>query len=101
MLVADVPSLPDGLAGALRTASARSGAPFEYLLKTAMRESGLNPNAMARSSSATGLFQFIEQTWLELVKEEGPRFGLAAESATIDRTGRGAHRGPAPDTRAA
>jgi hypothetical protein len=89
MLIADASSLPDKLAGVLRTASARSGAPFEYLLKTAIRESGLDPSARARTSSATGLFQFIEQTWFELVKEEGPRFGLAAESAMIEKTARG------------
>jgi hypothetical protein len=92
MLVADVSSLPDGLAGALRAASARSGAPFEYLLRTAIRESGLDPSARARTSSATGLFQFIEQTWLELVKEEGPRLGLAAEAASIEMTARGTYR---------
>jgi hypothetical protein len=92
MLIADAPSLPDGLAGALRTASARSGAPFEYLLRTAVRESGLDPSVRARTSSATGLFQFIEQTWLELVKEEGPRLGLAPEAAMIGKTARGTFR---------
>jgi hypothetical protein len=92
MIVADAPSLPEGLAGALRTASARSGAPFEYLLRTAVRESGLDPSARARTSSATGLFQFIEQTWLELVKEEGPRLGLATEASMIEKTGRGTFR---------
>ncbi len=99
MLVTDISSLPDGLAGALRTASARSGAPFDYLLKTAIRESGLDPSARARTSSATGLFQFIEQTWLELVKEEGPRLGLGAEAAMIEKTGRGTFRVTDPEAR--
>ena len=48
-----------------------------FLLKTATRESSLNPDAKAKSSSAAGLFQFIEQTWLGLVKSDGPRLGLA------------------------
>jgi hypothetical protein len=99
MIVADTSSLPDGLAGALRTASARSGAPFEYLLKTAIRESGLDPSARAGTSSATGLFQFIEQTWLELVKEEGPRLGLGAEAAAIEKTGHGTFRVADPEAR--
>jgi hypothetical protein len=99
MIVTDTSSLPDGLAGALRTASARSGAPFEYLLRTAARESGLDPSARARTSSATGLFQFIEQTWLELVKEEGPRLGLGAEAAMIETTGRGTFRVTDPEAR--
>jgi hypothetical protein len=80
-------------------ASRRSSAPFDYLLKTAMRESGLDAGATARTSSATGLFQFVEQTWLELVKEEGPRLGLAAEAAQIERTARGTCRVTDPQAR--
>ena len=49
--------------GAIRDAARVTGAGFEYLLNTALRESNLNPNAKARTSSATGLFQFIDQTW--------------------------------------
>ena len=36
-----------------------------------MRESNLNPNAKAKTSSATGLFQFIDQTWLGTMKQSG------------------------------
>src|SRR6476646_11882530 len=50
--------------GAIRDAARVTGAGFEYLLNTALRESNLNPSAKAKSSSATGLFQFIDQTWL-------------------------------------
>jgi hypothetical protein len=84
MLVSGITSVPDDLTGALRAASVQSGTSFDYLLKTAMRESGLNAGATARTSSATGLFQFIEQTWLELMKEEGPRLGLGAQAAQIE-----------------
>lgn len=83
MLVSGIASVPDDVTGALRAASARSGTSFDYLLKTAMRESALDPTATARTSSATGLFQFIEQTWLELMKDEGPRLGLGAQAAQI------------------
>ena len=61
--------------GAIRNAAAATGTNFEYLLATAQVESGLNPKAAASSSSARGLFQFIDQTWLTTVKESGSAFG--------------------------
>ena len=74
---------------ALRSASTTSGVPFEFLLATAKRESGLNPSAKASSSSARGLFQFVEQTWLGLVRETGASTGLAEEASQISAGGRG------------
>ena len=50
--------------GAIRQAAQATGTSFQYLLATAQVESGLNPQAGASTSSARGLFQFIEQTWL-------------------------------------
>jgi hypothetical protein len=78
------------LALPLRQAADATGVSFDYLIKTAKRESNLNPEAKAANSSATGLFQFIEQTWLGLVKREGSKLGLgdAAESIQQDRSGR-------------
>ena len=61
-----------------------TGTDFGYLLKTAMRESSLNPAAQAASSSATGLFQFIEQTWLGTVREHGAEHGLKAYADAIE-----------------
>lgn len=69
--------------GALRTASANSGVSFDYLVETARRESALKPNAKAATSSARGLFQFIEQTWLSVVRSDGAKAGLAKEAAAI------------------
>ena len=62
---------------AIRDGAQKTGAGFDYLLKTAQRESALAPDAKAKTSSATGLFQFIEQTWLSMVKQEGPKQGLS------------------------
>ena len=70
---------------AIRRGAAATGSDFDYLLKTAQRESALDPQARAPTSSATGLFQFIEQTWLGMVKSEGPRFGLDEEARAISR----------------
>jgi hypothetical protein len=68
---------------AIRQGAERTGTTFDYLLATAQKESALDPKARARSSSATGLFQFIEQTWLGLVKTEGPRHGLGDYAGAI------------------
>jgi len=75
---------------AIAAASARTGVDFNYLLNQARIESGFNPAAKARTSSATGLFQFIDQTWLGTVKEHGARHGLgwAADSIQQGRGGR-------------
>lgn len=68
---------------AIRTGADKTGTGFDYLLKTAQRESALEPDAKARTSSATGLFQFIEQTWFSMVKGEGARHGMSAYADAI------------------
>lgn len=77
---------------ALQNAAARTGSDFNYLLGTAMRESSLKPGAQSATSSATGLFQFIEQTWLGLVKDHGANHGLAQAASTITRGSDGRYR---------
>jgi len=72
---------------AIRDGASKTGAGFDYLLKTAQRESSLEPDAKARTSSATGLFQFIEQTWLAMVKQEGPKQGLSSYADAISELG--------------
>jgi hypothetical protein len=75
--------------GAIRDAARVTGAGFEYLLNTALRESNLNPNAKAKTSSATGLFQFIDQTWLATMKQSGGSLGYGKYADAISRTASG------------
>lgn len=81
---------PALVADAIKKASTATGTSFEYLLKTAARESSFKADARAKTSSAAGLFQFIDDTWLKTVKDEGHRFGLGDYAADIvkTRTGR-------------
>lgn len=77
----DVSALPARAAAvlpALAAAAAATGTSFEALFHTARLESGLDPGARARTSSATGLFQFIDSTWLQTLARHGARHGLAA-----------------------
>jgi hypothetical protein len=74
------------IAGAIRQAAAATGASFEYLLATAKVESNLKPDLKAKTSSATGLFQFIEQTWLGMMKQAGKALGFGRYADAITQT---------------
>lgn len=63
---------------AIAAAVERTGVDFHALFHTARLESGFNPSAKARTSSATGLFQFTEGTWLATLSRHGARLGLSA-----------------------
>ena len=43
-----------------------------YMMALADKESSLLPDNKARTSSAEGLFQFIESTWLEVIRRYAP-----------------------------
>ena len=72
-----------GVMGSIQRAAAATGVDFGYLVKTARRESSLNPRAHAPTSSAAGLFQFIEQTWLGVLKANGGKHGYGSYAAQI------------------
>ena len=73
---------------AIRAASTRTGVNFSYLMEKAAAESSFDADAKARTSSATGLFQFIESTWLNMVKKHGHKYGMGALADQIDQRGR-------------
>ncbi|MDJ0390343.1 hypothetical protein QMO56_19710 [Roseomonas sp. E05] len=73
--------------GALRNAAQATGVDFEVLAAKAAMESGFRADAQAGTSSARGLFQFIDQTWLGVVQEHGAQHGLAEAAAAITRQG--------------
>jgi hypothetical protein len=79
-----------GVMGSIQRAAEATGVDFSYLVKTAKRESSLNPHAKAPTSSAAGLFQFIEQTWLGVLKSKGAKHGYGgfAEHITRGKDGR-------------
>ncbi len=76
----------------LHQAAAVTGSDFDYLLSTATRESSLKPQAKATTSSAAGLFQFVGQTWLGLIKQYGEKYGLGSYASQITRNGDGSYR---------
>ena len=72
---------------AIAHAAERTGVAFDYLLQQARSESGLNPNAKAGSSSAAGLYQFIDQSWLGVLKTHGAEHGYGWAANAIQRSG--------------
>lgn len=68
---------------ALAQASRATGVDFAYLVAEASVESSLDPNAKAKTSSAAGLFQFIESTWEGMVERHGAKVGLDKEAEAL------------------
>lgn len=77
---------------AIQRASQATGVDFGFLMKTAGRESSFNPRAQATSSSAAGLFQFVEQTWLQTLKTHGAKHGYARYADLISKGSDGRFR---------
>jgi Transglycosylase SLT domain len=86
--------------GAIANAAARTGVDFDFLVREAKVESGLNPQARARTSSATGLFQFTKQTWLGTLKQHGANHDLGWAADAITRSSDGQYRVADPNLRA-
>jgi len=74
---------------AIAMASQRTGMDFAYLLGQAKIESSLNPTAKAATSSAKGLYQFIDQSWLAVIDRHGAEHGLGWAADAIQRGANG------------
>src|SRR5215831_8160884 len=79
------------VATSIKQAAGTTGVSFEYLLATAKMESNFNPKATAGTSSARGLYQFIDQTWLGTVKEAGGQLGYGKYADAISKSSSGTY----------
>lgn len=84
---------------ALASAARITGVPYVYLYRTAQRESTFDVHAKAATSSALGLFQFLDETWLRTVKIHGHKHGLSRQAALIARRANGTHTVADPQLR--
>lgn len=74
-----------GIVAAIRLSSVRTGVDFSYLMKLAATESNFEPESESATSSATGMYQFTHDTWLDTLKQHGPKYGLVGDyAANID-----------------
>lgn len=89
MSVPTIASASQRVTSAIQRAAAQTGVDFDYLLGQAKLESGLNATARAGTSSASGLYQFLEQSWLAVVKKHGSEHGLGWAADAIQQTSSG------------
>ena len=83
VLVFEEMRVPRWLAESVVRAAQVTGVDPAYLMALADKESSLLPGNKARTSSAQGLFQFVESTWLEVLRRYGPKHGYVAEAEAI------------------
>jgi hypothetical protein len=69
---------------AIRLASLRTGVEFSYLMELAAAESSFDPQARAEISTASGLYQFKDESWLDAIWAYGEDYGLGYYAAQVD-----------------
>jgi hypothetical protein len=79
---------------AIKQASNNTGVDFDYLVNQARTESSFRTDVKAKTSSATGLYQFIDQTWLGMVSKHGSKHGLGEMAAKIKQDFQGRYYVP-------
>lgn len=77
MGVVSISNASGTIQSAIALASQKTGVDFNYLLGQAKLESGFRADARAATSSATGLYQFIDHSWLAVIKKHGAEHGLS------------------------
>ncbi len=70
---------------AIKSAASATGVDFGYLVQTAQRESNFDAGAKAHTSSATGLFQFTSETWLNVLDRYGAQHGVSVKGGSRDQ----------------
>ncbi len=83
------PGVSPTVVSSIRQASRATSIDFGVLMAQAKEESGFRVDAKASGSSATGLFRFINSTWLSLVQRFGEKYGVGdlARQIATDSTG--------------
>src|SRR5579864_8285413 len=85
--------LPAGATSAvvssIRQAARATSVDFGLLMAQAQQESGFRPDAKASGSTATGLYQFIESTWLSMVQRFGGQYGVGDLASQISTNAAG------------
>jgi hypothetical protein len=65
-------------------ASKMTGVDPKILAPVIAIESGFNPNARAGSSTASGLGQFVDKTWEDMIRKNGSKYGITPGTSPMD-----------------
>lgn len=91
---------PLDIEAAIERGAEVTGVSPDYLRRTAIAESGLRSAISAEASSAQGLYQFLEGTWLATVHRYGSGLGLSRAVSAIEIDASGHARVTDPNARA-
>ena len=75
--------VPRWLADTITRAAQVTGVDATYMLALADKESTFSHRVKAANSSAVGLYQFLEGTWLEVLNEHAAKHGFTAAADAI------------------
>ena len=75
--------VPRWLADTITRAAQVTGVDATYMLALADKESTFSHRVKAPTSSAAGLYQFLEGTWFEVLKEHAAKHGFTAAADAI------------------
>lgn len=73
----------------IHRASQATSTDFGLLMAQAAQESDFRANAKSSTSSASGLYQFIDSTWLDMVRRFGAKYGAGELAQKIEQDGNG------------
>ncbi|NNG13418.1 MAG: hypothetical protein HKM88_09235 [Halobacteria archaeon] len=73
-----------GVLAAIRLGSMHTDMDFSFLMELAAVESSFNPLSRAQTSSAAGLYQFKNDTWLEVVRKYGDKYGIGLYASQVE-----------------
>jgi len=88
--VNDLPMPPPGAVGAkaigplIIAAAKMAGVDPKLMMTMASIESGFRPQVGAGTSSAKGLYQFINSTWQSMLKKYGAKYGISPDAHQFD-----------------
>lgn len=95
----ELSSVPESFREGIKAAHLATGISLAFLVGVARQESNFNPEARAARSSASGMYQFIEQTWYDVIERQGVNYGLRDEATAIRRSPAGIYSVPDAELR--
>ena len=72
------------MVGVVESVARAEGIDPSMLVAMGLMESGLNPSAVPAKGTAKGMFQFINETWGDMMKKHGNRLGIPADTKPTD-----------------
>lgn len=76
--------VPRRLVQTILRAAEVTGVDPAYMMALADKESSFLSDVKASTSSAEGLFQFVEKTWLEVIRDFGPKHGFRGAASFVE-----------------